>query len=243
MEDCEDMEHALSIISISAPPPPLAGWLINHYCTCAASIHVFLLGCTHLLPKLCLSDVRSGFTNELFKHVVTKVPLTGELLRYVVMELPDSHMSQQPYNTTFWELRLALQSTADARVIKSLLKWGVRVKEEDVMAATKIIADSQVDLYESILACSTHREDISPTVIDLACSEALKNQKRNFVVVLIKWGASPPPECLYKIKEVLDDPVVQQYLTGEHYSLLKRTLDLELDEGDLIVEGVSVLVC
>lgn len=153
------------------------------------------------------------------------------------MELPDPHMSQQPYCATFWDLKTVLQNTTDASVIKRLLKWGVRVKEEDVMAATKILADAQVDLYESVLASSTHREDIMPTVIDLACFEALRTRKRNFVVALIKRGASPSPEYLYE--GVLDDPVVQEYLAEMHRSQLKRDLDLELDEDDQIAEGVS----
>ena len=139
------------------------------------------------------------------------------------MELPDPHMTEQPYHTAFWDLKTALQSTVDAPVIKRLLKWGVRVKEDDVMAATKIVADYQVDLYESILACSTHREDIAPTIIDLACLEALGTGKNNFVVALIKRGASPHPEYLYDLYNldlVLDEEDQEvgygDYIVGNH---------------------------
>lgn len=188
--------------------------------------------------------MRSGFSNELFKHITTptKCSLTEKLLKFVVLKLPDSQISTHPYNASFMDLRVVLQKTTDGAVIKCLLKWGVRVKEEDVIYATRCLSDSQVDTYELILSRSTHRDDPLHSCVNIACNEALKMRKRNFVVALVKRGSTPPPNQLFEMGDVLDDPYVQSYLeTVMHASMYNHQYepDFEPSSDDEQMSGSS----
>ena len=103
--------------------------------------------CTHLLPLICQAEITSGFNTEFFRHLVTKHRLTAKLLRCVVMKLPDLQDAPPdwvPYNASCIDLKTILIATTDGVILKRLLKWGVRVNEEDIMAATQSLPDSQV---------------------------------------------------------------------------------------------------
>ena len=86
----------------------------------------------------------SGFSSKFFSHLVTKYQLTAKLLHYVVMELPDSTIKETPYDASCLSLKSVLSTTREGAVINQLLKWGLSVKEEDVMAATVTLLDTQV---------------------------------------------------------------------------------------------------
>ena len=97
------------------------------------------------MPKLYTSDVLSGFSSKFFTHLVTsKYPLTGKLLHYVVMMLPDSTVKEAPYDASCLSLKFVLSLTKEGAVIKQLLRWGMNVNDEDVMAATETLVDTQV---------------------------------------------------------------------------------------------------
>ena len=100
------------------------------------------------MPKLYTSDVLSGFSNKFFTHLVTSYPLTANLLHYVVMMLPDSTIKKAPYDASCLSLKFVLSKTTEGAVIKQLLRWGVNVNDEDVMAATETLADTQVRYLE-----------------------------------------------------------------------------------------------
>jgi len=175
-------------------------------------MYVYFLECSHVLPKLRYSDVASKFTDEFFKHLVTKCELTERLLHYVVLKLPDSKISKKTYDASCVTLRRILQVTTEGAVVKQLLRWGVRVAEDDVMAATQCLSDSQIDVYEMVLSNSGHRDDILHSCVNLACNEALKMRKRNFVIALVKKGSTPPPDQLLEMGDVCEDPHVRSYL-------------------------------
>lgn len=61
----------------------------------------------------------------------------------MVIKLPDVQ-DRQPYDASCVYLKIVLHKTTESPVVKRLLKWGVLVMEEDVMAATKYLMDTQV---------------------------------------------------------------------------------------------------
>lgn len=123
----------------------------------------------------------------------------------MVLKLPDSQISTHPYDASFMDLWVILQKTTEGAVIKCLLNWGVQVREEDIICATRRLSDSQIDTYELILSHSTHQRNPLHSCVNLACNEALKMRKKNFVIALDKWGSTPPSNQLYKMGDVLDD--------------------------------------
>lgn len=188
-------------------------------CTC--------VGYTSLIPKLRHSDVESNFSNEFFRHVITKLPLTEKLLHFIVMKLPDSQMSVSAYDASFLNLRTILCRSKEGAVIKRLLKCRMKVKEEDIIAATEGLADSQVNIYEMILSHSTLEEDSQQKMLKRACLKALKARKKSFVVSLIKQGATPSPELL-KSEGMGGDPYVQTYLESVSPAMLHKTISPEM---------------
>ena len=48
--------------------------------------------------------------------------------------------------------------------------------------------------------------------MNMACHKALKAKKRNFILSLMKRGASPPPDELWQIHGLVEEPLVQRYL-------------------------------
>lgn len=162
-------------------------------------------GCSHLLPKIRRKDVVSGFSNEFFQHILTKYTLTEKLLPCVVVTLLDSQHITEPYNASCIDLGTILQKTTDGDITKCLMKWHIEMKEGDVIEAVKYLNDSQVDVLEALLTCL--KSDIN-----VACNEALKQQKKNFVIALMKRGATPAMEQLCKVDGLLEDPVFQTYL-------------------------------
>jgi hypothetical protein len=50
------------------------------------------------------------------------------------------------------------------------------------------------------------------TTVNLACNEALLARKKNFVVALIKRGATPPPPQLQQVEGLMNEPCVMKYL-------------------------------
>ena len=108
------------------------------------AITFFILGCTSLIPKIGESHAHSGFSQEFFTHLVTKYTLNAKLLSYVVMELPDNTMTSAPYNAACLSLKPVLAKTTEGPVIEQLLRWGIKVKMEDVMYAVEALNNLQV---------------------------------------------------------------------------------------------------
>jgi hypothetical protein len=50
------------------------------------------------------------------------------------------------------------------------------------------------------------------TTVNLACNEALLARKTNFVVALMKRGATPPPPQLQQVEGLMKKPCVIKYL-------------------------------
>ena len=126
----------------------------------------------------------------------------------MVISLPNFKSTAEPYNASCINLGTILQKTTKGCIIKRLLRWHIEVKEGDIVAAVKHLQDSQVDVLQSIL---THSKRFD-YFVNVACNEALRQKKKNFVVLLIKKGATPPQEQLCKMGELLGDPVVLRYL-------------------------------
>lgn len=107
-------------------------------------LHYTVAGCTHLIPNIRDSHAQSGFSQKFFTHLVTKYTLTDTLLYYVVMELPKNVMTVQPYDASCLSLKIVLVKTTEGPVIKQLLRWGIKVMEEDIMYAAEVLTDLQV---------------------------------------------------------------------------------------------------
>ena len=143
------------------------------------SLCQFPADCLDLIPKISYRGMLSGFSSDFFKHLVTNHTLTEKLLHFVVISLPDSRSVVEPYNASCVDLGTILQITTKGCIIKRLLRCGMKIKEGDIVAAVKQLQDSQVDVLEAILTLSNGS-------INLACNEALRQRKKNFVTFLLK---------------------------------------------------------
>lgn len=88
-----------------------------------------------------------------------------------------------------------------------------------------------------ILSYSTHHEDPLHSCLNMVCSQAIRYNKRRFVVALIKRGSTPPPNQLLQVSGVFDDPCVQNYLETVSAAMLDK--EYETQEGDEEIEHDS----
>ena len=205
-----------------------------------------LTACTQLIPKFRISDVRSGFTNEFMKHLYDRNYMTERLFLFVILKLPDNQLRVPTYNARYLDLKFVLSKTTDSQVVKRLLDWGIYVGESDLLAATRTLRDTQIDVYEQILARGSHHIGAYHSCINEACNEAIQIRKGNFVVALIKQGSTPPPDLLLSIEGLLDHPDVQDYLDGVRSAIMRRQYrnsGLLSDYDELAHQKVSVCEC
>lgn len=91
-----------------------------------------------------------------------------------------------------------------------------------------------MDVFEFVLFHSTHHENPLLTCVNLACREALLSKKKNFVVTLMKHGSTPPPEQLWHVEGLIDEPCVQLYLHTLQSSMM-AAVDAEPYQEDELV--------
>ena len=202
-------------------------------------------GCTHLVPKLRLGDIRSGFSKELFRHVTSKYPLSDKVLSFLVLKLPDTQSPSHrdpPYDASHLRLRAVLRETTQSAILKPLLKWGVSVMGDDIIEATHALQDSQLDLFETVLSNSNHQEDFF-FCLNRACNDAIQRGKTNFVVALIRRGSTPPPDQLVGLEGIFENPYVQSYLDSMRSAMMNRHFEGMMDPTDMKQSKVSPTFC
>lgn len=167
--------------------------------------------CTRLIPKLRRPQISSGFSDRVLQHIMEKVALTEPLLEFMCLKLPDPN-EPKPYNADFIFLRTILPVTASLPVITCLVSWGAIILEEDIIAAGIYIKNDRAMVLNYILNnCMIRSNEIFQTVINTACSEALKAKRPLCVVMLMNHGAAPHPDELLRLPGILDYPVVRHY--------------------------------
>jgi len=151
-----------------------------------------------------------------------------------------------PYQTYFISLKKILRVTTQPQIITCMIAWGVTIHEEDVIAAGVHVPNDRAMLIDLILNHFKAAEEIYQTIINVACSEALKDQRTLCVAAFIRQGATPDPREVLRLPGIMNEPIIQQYygvLSSVHDTAgVVDTMTDPLDSNVIKLKVVSFII-
>ena len=169
-----------------------------------------LAGLTGLIPKLQDSDVKSGLSTDFLRKVVDGDDLTEALLKFVIIELPSVNLTK-PYDASKINLARVILKTTDYKLTKCLLDLNMKVKQSHIVTAVTHVPLEDTSTFELLLEKAVKIDQ--PTFAS-ACRRAIVAMKFEFVVLLIKKGATPAANELIGKEKFFDNPIIKEYLSA-----------------------------
>ena len=152
------------------------------------------------------------FSSHVLRYIVGRVIITEKFLNFIFLWLPE-YSTSLPYNADFISLESILQVTTKRQIITHSISCGIQVTAEGILAAGVHIPNGRADVLEYILDHVGIKADkISiKMAINNACTEAIKRCRSLCVAAFIKHGATPDPDKLLEVPEILKEPSIYHY--------------------------------
>ena len=142
--------------------------------------------------------------------------LTEALLDFVLLKLSDKKI-EAPYDASCISLnQLIIQNiTRKLPIIEELVKNGMLIRPDDITTAVEHLQNSDAKIFDFIVS-QYIREESFLKCINLACSFAIKNNKVDFIIILLNYGSTPSPDELSQVSDIDGHPSVRRYLKNKH---------------------------
>lgn len=151
--------------------------------------------CTSIIPPLTEKEISLGLVTNLLEELVQRSESQQKhfctLLFTFVSEQSMKHIDISSINVTHL---LSAKSITNIKLIERLLKLGMKVSEEDITSAVKILQEAHYkDILQLLVKECTKTQKCTFTC---ACCEAIKAGKLQFLLCLIDNGGNPKVQDL-----------------------------------------------
>lgn len=183
-----------------------------------------VLDCTKDLPQLTDEEIASGLATKILVELVQKEDSQQKHFTTLLCTLvPERIKSGVDASSVRVSDLLMEKSVTSAKLIKRLLRFGMKVNETDVSCAVQILPDHHKRTLELLAKESIKNRKSTFTA---ACQEAIKAKKLQLIKCLIDNGGMPDIEDLKKVTEwpkKTVDPVIDRYIMENSRPVKKAT--------------------
>ena len=132
--------------------------------------------------------------------------------------------------------RILTTSVTDSTLIEKKLHLGKSSKSSDLVKSVTSLPLSSVELM-------LKQREFPCTMLNTACQKAMYLEKIDFVVLLLKHGATPSPSKLvHNMIRFCEHPTIQQYLNG-WTTMEWGTSNMKLDSEEWYYDYAKEKVC